>query len=134
MEGSFFDQLKRWFRRESDEARDILDGASSRANSALDRAERDMELTPSERIDQITDEIDKSSSLDVVRDKISNIEAKAHAKAELARDETAQTDDDDPTSPTAGPSADNTESQADNTESQADNTESQADNTESPTD
>lgn len=81
------DSLSKLLKRESAELKDVLDKAEQRANASLDRKERDLALTPEERLAKIQGEIDESDPLAEMRDKIEHKAAKAKATEDLAEAE-----------------------------------------------
>ena len=83
----FLDSLKTWFRSESADAKDLLGETRDRLASDLDRREAELHATPSERLEQLQEQIaDGENSFDALRDKIEGREAKADAVDELSTD------------------------------------------------
>lgn len=81
----FLDSFKSWLRTEAAEAQDLGRETKGRMEADLDRREAELNLTPSERLDQLQDQIaDGDSTLDALRDKIEGREALAEASAEVA--------------------------------------------------
>ena len=83
----FLDSLSKLLKRESADLKDVLDNAEQRMNASLDQKERDMALTPEERLAKIQGEIDDSDPLAEMRDKIEHKAAKAKATEDLAEGE-----------------------------------------------
>ncbi len=81
----FLDSLKAWFRTESEEARDLLDSTKSRMEADLDRREAEAAATPSERMEQLQEQIaDGDDAFDAIRDKIEGRGLRAEAAEEVA--------------------------------------------------
>ena len=71
------------FKQEATDAKAAVDQLEQRLDVDLGRKERELAASPSERLDMLQDEIDQSSGLDAVREKIERSAAHADASAEL---------------------------------------------------
>ena len=80
----FLDSVKAWFRTETAEAKDVGRGLRDRMDADLSRREAELEMTPEERLDQLTESIEGDTSLDDLRSKIEGREALAEATADVA--------------------------------------------------
>ena len=90
----FLDSLKAWLKTEAAEAQDLGQATKGRMEADLDRRERELNLSPEERLDALQDKIDDGDSVFAnLQDKIDGREAHAEATADLA-DKPADEDDD----------------------------------------
>ncbi len=86
----FIDTLAKLFKKESSDLKDVLSDAEQRANATLDRKEREMAMTPEEKLAAIQSEIDESDPMAEMRDKIEHKSAKAETVEEIAAEERAR--------------------------------------------
>ena len=80
---SFLDKIKAFLTREGAEAKDMLDGASSRLDGALDAKERQAAESPVEKMERLQSEALESDPFDEVKARIDRAGAKADASAEV---------------------------------------------------
>jgi chromosome segregation ATPase len=93
--------VRSWFQRERAEAADALDGTRQRLEADLDRREAELQATPSERMQQLQDEIASGDdAFEGLRDQIEHRMERANATTELAEAEAeadGTTDEPEPT-------------------------------------
>jgi len=90
----FMDTVAKLFKKESADLKEAISGAEQRANATLDRKEREMAMTPEERMAQIQGEIDDQDPMAEMRDKIEHKSAKAETVEEMSAAERAAKDSD----------------------------------------
>lgn len=79
------DSLKAWFRTEAAEAKDLLGDTKSRLEADLDRREAEAAASPSERLEQLQEQIAAGDDgLDAIRDKIEGRGLRAEAAEDVA--------------------------------------------------
>lgn len=86
----FIDTLGKLFKKESGDLKDIMKDAEASANATLDRKEREMAMTPEEKLAAIQSEIDDRDPMMEMRDKIEHKAAKAETVEEISADERAR--------------------------------------------
>lgn len=89
-----FDDLKRFLKRETEDAKEMLSGGVDAGNAALDRAERRLSADPNERLKATLEDIDAGEdSFEEIREKAAGTTATAEAAAELDGEEPVFSDD-----------------------------------------
>ncbi len=81
-----FNKISGWLKKEGADASDILADTKERLGSDLDKRERQMAASPTEKLDATLAELDATDPLAEVRSKIDGKSALADAKADLAQD------------------------------------------------
>jgi len=79
----FFDSFKNWFKSEAAEVKSSVSEVGDKLDRDLTRRERELEMTPSEKLESIQGEI-SDDPFAAARDKIDGAQSKALAKEELA--------------------------------------------------
>lgn len=79
----FLDTVRRWLADEAAEAKDSLDGLERRLDADLTRRERELERSPTERLDSIRAETGSDDLLAEVQDAVDRSAAAAEASAEV---------------------------------------------------
>jgi ribosome-associated translation inhibitor RaiA len=70
------------FKQEATDAKAAVDQLEQRLDVDLGRKERELAASPSERLDMLQDEIDQSSGLDAVREKIERSARRCQRRAQ----------------------------------------------------
>jgi hypothetical protein len=85
---TLWDTLKSFFAREASDVKEGLDGLRDKLDAELTKREREMEASPSERIEMLEGEMGETESvLDRIEAEIDGRESSAEAAEEIRGDE-----------------------------------------------